>query len=58
MPTKGENYCFCIEEALSCGCPVIFSKGTTPWDDIDYVAGYAVDENTPDGYGKALSQIG
>lgn len=58
LPTKGENYCFSIEEALSCGCPVIISKGTTPWDDIDYIAGYTVDENTPDGYGKALSQIG
>lgn len=58
LPTKGENYCFSIEEALSCGCPVIISKGTTPWDDIDCVAGYTVDEDAPDGYREALSQIG
>lgn len=42
LPTQSENYCYSIEEALLCSCPVIISKGTTPWDDVDGVAGYAI----------------
>lgn len=42
LPTKSENYCFAIEEALLCGCPVVTTKGVTPWDDIDGKAGYVV----------------
>lgn len=55
LPTKGVNYCFSVKEAFSYGCPVIISKGTTPWGDIDCIAGYTVDEIMPAGYGKALS---
>ena len=40
FPTFSENYGHVIAEALLCQCPVIISKGTTPWDDVNEVAGY------------------
>lgn len=40
LPTRSENYCYAVEESLLCGCPVLLSKGTTPWDDLDGVAGF------------------
>ena len=34
FPTLTENYGHVILESLSSGCPVLISRGTTPWDDI------------------------
>lgn len=34
FPTKGENYGHVVFESLSCGCPVLLSKDTTPWNDL------------------------
>lgn len=39
FPTISENYGHVIVEALSVSVPIILSKGTTPWDDIDGKAG-------------------
>ncbi len=35
FPTLTENYGHVIVEAMLAGCPVILSRGTTPWDDLD-----------------------
>lgn len=35
FPTLSENYGFVIEEALLSRCPVVLTKGTTPWDDYE-----------------------
>lgn len=35
FPTRGENYGHVIYESLSCGCPVLLSKDTTPWNDLE-----------------------
>lgn len=35
FPTLGENYGYVILESLLSGCPVILSKGTTPWEDLN-----------------------
>ncbi len=35
LPTKTENFGNAIVEALSSGCPVIISNGTTPWQDLE-----------------------
>lgn len=40
FPTISENYGHVIAEALMVGTPVILGRGTTPWDDVDQVAGY------------------
>ena len=43
FPTKGENYGHVVFESLSCGCPVLLSKDTTPWNDLlDYGIGYNI----------------
>lgn len=47
FPTINENYGHVIAEALANSRPVILSKGTTPWDDLDCVAGYAIELNSP-----------
>ncbi|EME3491377.1 hypothetical protein CUM63_09020 [Enterococcus faecium] len=41
FPTFNENYGHVIAESLANGCPVILSKNTTPWNDLDGKAGYA-----------------
>lgn len=41
FPTFSENYGHVIAESLACGCPVVISRGTTPWDDVDGVGGFA-----------------
>ena len=33
FPTLSENYGHVIIEAMLCDCPVLLTKGTTPWDD-------------------------
>ena len=40
--TLSENYGQTIAEAIMAGCPVIISKGTTPWDEVEGMAGYTV----------------
>lgn len=37
FPTLSENYGHVIAEALLHDCPIIISKGTTPWDDVSVV---------------------
>ncbi len=35
LPTKTENFGNAIVEALSAGCPVVISDGTTPWQELN-----------------------
>lgn len=58
LPTLFENYGQVIAEAISHDCPVVISKYTTPWDDInDYVAPLASPLESPDLFVKALEDI-
>ena len=58
FPTLFENYGQVISEAISHDCPVVISKNTTPWDDInDDVAPLASPLESPDLFVKALSDI-
>ena len=57
LPTVSENYGYTIEEALLCGCPAIISKGTTPWDDLDGVAGFAGDLGDKQAFVNQLEKI-
>lgn len=57
FPTINENYGHVIAEALANGCPVVLSRGTTPWDDIDGKAGMVCDLDNINSFSDALSKI-
>lgn len=57
FPTISENYGYVIEEALLCGCPVVISRGTTPWDDVHGKAGFAGDLSDPAAFTAELEKI-
>lgn len=48
FPTINENYGHVIAECLANSRPVILSKGTTPWDDLNGLAGCVIDLNQPE----------
>ena len=55
--TLSENYGHVIIESMLCGCPVILSRGTTPWDDLDGRAGYLGDLGNIESFTKAIDTI-
>lgn len=57
LPTQSENYCYAIEESIACGCPVIISKGTTPWDDVEGIAGRAIPLSEQEQFTQVLEEI-
>ena len=58
FPTYSENYGHVIAESLLHDCPIVISKGTTPWDDVnDYCAGAAIDLDDIDGFVDYLEKI-
>ena len=57
-PTKFENYGQAIVEAMLHDVPVIISKGTTPWDDLeDFCSGYTVSNEDIYEYTKAIDSL-
>lgn len=57
FPTTTENYGHVIAESLLCECPIIISKGTTPWDDAEGKAGFVVELGDIEGFKDALDKI-
>ena len=57
FPTINENYGHVIAESLANGCPVVLSKGTTPWDDIDGQAGFVCRLDSEKEFVDALTKI-
>ena len=57
FPTINENYGHVIAESLANGRPVILSKGTTPWDDLDGKAGFVISLNKPNEFALTLDVI-
>ena len=57
-PTKFENYGQAIVEAMLHDVPVIISKGTTPWDDIEVnYSGYTESLNDINGFTKSVDAL-
>lgn len=57
-PTRFENYGQAIVEAMLNDVPVIISKGTTPWDDIEEQgAGYSIPLSDIVGFTKAIDTL-
>lgn len=57
FPTFNENYGHVIAESMANGCPVILSKGTTPWDDLNGIAGYTCDLNNEQEFINSIEKI-
>lgn len=57
FPTASENYGHVIVESLFSGCPVIISRGTTPFDDCHEKAGFIADLDNPSEFTLYLEEI-
>ena len=58
FPTLSENYGHVIAEALLNRCPVIISRYTTPWDDINEIGGgFAIDLDSIESFADRINQI-
>lgn len=57
FPTISENYGHVIVESMFSDCPVILSKGTTPWDDYNLNGGYVCDLKNSYDFTQALEEI-
>lgn len=57
FPTLTENYGHVIVEAMLNDCPVVLSKGTTPWDDLESFTGLVKQLDDREGFIGCLSMI-
>lgn len=57
FPTINENYGHVIAESLANSRPVLLSKGTTPWDDLDERAGFVVSLEDPNLFTEKLDYL-
>ena len=57
FPTLSENYGHVIAEAVICNCPIVISKGTTPWDDVANNGGFTVNLDNPDDFINVLNRL-
>lgn len=57
LPTESENHSYTIQEALSCGCPVLTSEGT-PWKDLaKRGSGWTLPLGHPGAWVEVLQQL-
>ena len=57
FPTLSENYGHVIAEAITSLCPVIISKSTTPWDDIEGNGSFVIDLADKDRWTKTIDML-
>lgn len=57
MPTLGDNYSHTVEESIMSGCPVVLTKGVTPWDSIDGKAGFLFEKNSCEGFENIIFML-
>ena len=55
LPTRGENFCHAVFDALEAGLPVLISD-QTPWQDLAG-AGYALPLAEPAAFATAIEQF-
>lgn len=57
LPTKTENYCYSIVEAIFSDC-IVLTSNNTPWSDInDYKSGWAIDLKNRKAFIEALELL-
>uniref|UniRef100_UPI003F68EE1C glycosyltransferase family 4 protein n=1 Tax=Streptococcus pluranimalium TaxID=82348 RepID=UPI003F68EE1C len=57
FPTVNENYGHVIAESLANSVPVLLSRGTTPWDDLDNCAGFTFNLENPDEFSGCIDKL-
>lgn len=55
LPTSQENFGFVYFEALACGCPVVTTRGTDTWPEIQQSGAGVIAENEPEAFANAIA---
>src|SRR5207302_1520557 len=56
LPTRHENFGLVLTEAMACGTPVVTTKGTDIWRELE-TAGGVIAENTPPAIATAVRSL-
>jgi len=56
LPTQQENFGLAYTEALACGTPVLSTKGTDIWRELEATGAAAMAEGTPDAFADAIER--
>jgi glycosyltransferase involved in cell wall biosynthesis len=56
LPTHQENFGLVLPEALACGTPVVTTRGTDIWRELEQ-AGASIVENRPDKLADAIDKL-
>lgn len=57
LPTSQENFGIVLPEALACETPVVTTKGTDIWREIEGSGGGVIVEQRPEGFAKAVGDL-
>jgi len=56
LPTQHENFGLVLTEAMACGIPVLTTKGTDIWREIQ-TAGAIITDGTPQGFAEQIRKL-
>lgn len=57
LPTSQENFGFVYFEALATGCPVVTTKGTDTWPEIEQSGGGVIADSEPEPFADAIAGL-
>lgn len=57
LPTSQENFGFVYFEALASGCPVVTTKGTDTWPEIEQSGGGVIASGEPEPFADAIGSL-
>lgn len=57
LPTSQENFGFVYFEALACACPVVTTKGTDTWPEIEQSGGGVIADGEPEPFAEAIAGL-
>ncbi len=57
LPTSQENFGFVYFEALACACPVVTTKGTDTWPEIEQSGGGVITSGEPAPFADAIASL-
>lgn len=57
LPTSQENFGFVYFEALASGCPVVTTKGTDTWPEIEQSGGGVIAGGEPEPFADAIAKL-